>query len=225
MLFLADVDRHILAFRRFPDNHAFVNLHARSHKQHAAILGVIQAVATGFAGFKHHEGSLYPLRNIHAVHDAVAVGIGQKLLPVAHQAARRDAEFQMAHAGVTGAHVDDLRLAGSQLFHNRAHILLGHLDHQQFHRLEGLAVFILLINDPRAADRKLKSLPAHGFNQDGQMQLTAARHLECVGCLGFAHPHTDVGFNLFKQTVPQVAGGHELSLTSGKRAVIDHENH
>ncbi len=176
MLLLAHVHYNVFVFRRLTDDHALVHRNRRADKQRPTILRVEQAVATGFAGFKHHQGALYALRNIalirlisveHAVHNPVAVGIGQELLTIPHQATGGNTELQVAGARLTGTHVHDLRLARAELFHYRAHIAFRHFDHQQLHRLQQVAVFVGFINHLRTADGKFIPLTPHGFNQNG----------------------------------------------------------
>ena len=100
---------------------------------------------------------------------------------IADQAAGGDLKFQAGIAVLCGAHVHEHSLALGQLADDRAGVVLGHVDVAGFYGLELLAVFISLENNLGLADGKLISLAAHHFNEDGQMQLAAAGHLECIG--------------------------------------------
>ena len=130
----------------------------------------------------------------------------------------------MRHARVPRAHVDELRFAGAEFFHDRADIAIRHLDHQEFNRL-ALFPVNLLINDDRARYLEFIALTAHFLDQDGKMQFAAAGDLKCIRGIRFLHAQGNVRFDLLHQAVAQVAGRHIFALTAGKRARVDHEHH
>ena len=66
---------------------------------------------------------------------------------------------------------------------------------------------IVLIEYLCLADSKLKALTAHVFNQNRQVKLTAARHLEAVRGICLLHPQAHVRVQLPEQAVTQMAGG------------------
>ena len=180
-----------------------------------------------------NQRSLRALRDIsliqliaveHVVHDAVAVGIREEFLAVAHQAARRDFKFQVRHARVARTHVDHLGLSAAELLHHRAHIGIRHLDHQKLDRLIQLAVD-LLVNHMRARYLELIVLAAHLLDEDRQVQLAAAGDFKGIGGIGFLHAHGHVRLDLLEQAVAQVAACHILALAARKGAVVDHEQH
>ena len=57
------------------------------------------------------------------------------------------------------------------------------------------------------------------------MQLAPARDLESVRRLSLLNSHADIRLNLFEKPVSEVAGGDKLSLSAGKRTVVDNEVH
>ena len=130
----------------------------------------------------------------------------------------------MRHAAVAGAHVDQLRLAGAELLHDRADVGIGNLDNEELHRLTELAVDGLG-DDLGTRYLKLVILAAHGFDQNGKVQLSSARYLEGVGAVGFLNAQGDIGFDLLEQSVAQVAGGDVLALLAREGRVVDDKVH
>ena len=158
------------------------------------------------------------------VHDAVSVGVGEELGTVAHQSSGGNTELDMRHAAVAGAHVDQLRLAGAELFHDRSDVRIGNLDNEELHRLTELAVDGLG-DDLGTRYLKLVVLATHGLNQNGKMKLASARYLEGVSAVGFLDAQGDVGFDLLEQSVAQVAGGDVLALLAREGRIVDDEVH
>ncbi len=54
-------------------------------------------------------------------------------------------EFKVRGAAVAGTHVEQLCLSGTELFHDRADVVIRNFNHQKLHRLQLLAVFFLKI--------------------------------------------------------------------------------
>ena len=233
MLFLTYVDGDVLVLGASADDHAFVYIHAGADEQPAALLSGIQAVGDRLACLIGNQRALVAGDDIalirlvgikDMVHDTVAVGVGEELGAITHQSARRDAELDMRCAAVAGAHVDELSLAGAELLHHSADIRLGHLDDQVLDRLAQHAVDHLG-DDLGAADLKLIALAAHGLDEDREMQLASARHLEGIGGVGLFHAHGDVGLHLFEEAVAQVARGNILALAARKGRIVDNKVH
>ena len=153
------------------------------------------------------------------VHDAIALGVGEELVAEADQATSRNLEFHAQIACHLG-HVLQLSLAQAQALHNCAHIILGHVNGQCLHGLLQSAGLVAMHNNLRLANLQLKALTAHGFNQNGQMQLAAAGHLISIGAIGFLNAQSHVGFCLFIQTVTDVTAGYEFALLASKGAVV-----
>ena len=153
------------------------------------------------------------------VHNAVSFGIGKELVTEPDKPSGGNLKLQPHIAGHF-MHVDQLGLAGSQIFHDNAHEILRHINSQRFHGFHGMSVFIFAQDDLRLADLHFKAFPAHRLNQNGQMQFAAAFYDKGVGVLCFLHAHGHVGLNLFHQTVPQMTAGYILALFAGKGTVV-----
>ena len=158
------------------------------------------------------------------VHNAVTFSISKELVTEANQATSRNLEFHTQIAGHFG-HVLQLSLTQAQAFHYSTHEVLRYVDGQCFHRLHQLAVFIAVHNNLRFTNLQLKAFTTHGFNQNRQMQLATTSNLISIRAVGFFNTHGNVGFNLFEQTVTQVTAGNEFAFTTGKRAVVNVEEH
>ena len=57
------------------------------------------------------------------------------------------------------------------------------------------------------------------------MQLATTSNLISIRAVGFFNTHGNVCLNLFEQTVTQVTAGNEFAFTTGKRAVVNVEEH
>lgn len=116
--------------------------------------------------------------------------VRQKLVTEADQPACRNDKF---HTQVSRQllHADQLRLTRPEAFHDRSHKLLRHINVQPFQRFAPMTVNHF-INDRRLADLHFIPFPAHHFNQNRQMQLSAAADLKRVGGIRFFHPHGHV---------------------------------
>ena len=74
-------------------------------------------------------------------------------------------------------------------------------------------------------DRELEALPAHGLDQDRQLQLAAALHLPGVGALGRADPQRDVADQLGVEAALDQAGGELRAVGAGQRRGVDADGH
>ena len=159
------------------------------------------------------------------VHDAVALGIGHELVTVADQPAGGDHEFKARSAFAERPHIGQLALSQAQLFDHGTGVFIRHVHIDAFHGFQEPSVRAALINDLCLADGKFVALAAHGLDQDGQMQLSAAGHLEVVRAVGLFDPQGNVRIQLAHQAVAQVAGSDIFALLSRERAVIDQKMH
>ena len=83
---------------------------------------------------------------------------------------------------------------------------LGHVDHQPLHGL-ALHAVDLLVQHAGGGDLELIALPAHGLDEDGQVHLAPAGHVEGVGGASVSVTRRDTSFSgLPEQPVPQVGG-------------------
>ena len=233
LLFAADVDGDVLHLGTHAHHHALIHGHAGADEQSATVLGGKQAVGHGLAGLVGHQGAGVAPLDLALVghillkdggHDALALGVGQKLVAVAEQAPGGDQELQL-HAAAHGSHGEKLRLAGAQLFHHGAHVVRRHVGDHPLHRL-ALDPIDLLVEHTGGRDLELIAFPAHGLNEDGQGHLATARHVEGVGgVLHLGDPQGHVLQSFPEQTVPELTAGDELALPPGKGGVVDGEGH
>ena len=78
-------------------------------------------------------------------------------------------------------------------------------------------------DDLRAAGHELVALAAHHLDQNGELQLAAAEHLEGVGRAGLFHADGDVGEQLFFEALAQIAAGDVCAFAAGEGRVVDAE--
>ena len=109
LLFLTNIANDILVSRTFTDNHAFIDLNARTDKQTASVLSVEKAVARAGACFMNDDRAAFSGLNItlvrlvsrkELIHNAVAVGVGHELRTVADKASCGDLEFKVSCSAV-----------------------------------------------------------------------------------------------------------------------------
>ena len=79
-------------------------------------------------------------------------------------------------------------------------------------------------DDPRRTDLHLVALAAHGLEQDGEVQLAAARDLELLGA-ELLDAQGDVGLDLAHEAVAEVAAGDVLALLAGEGGGVGAEGH
>ena len=210
MLLLADVDHDVVRTRAFADDLALVHRHTRADEHPTAILRVEQPIGARIARFVRDEASRLALGNLalkrliaveDVVHHAVAARVGHELAAVTHQTARRNQKLQPRAGIAERRHIGHLRLAHAELFHDRADVLLRHVDRQFLDRLGHDAVFILVQNDLRTGHRKFIALTAHLLDQNRKVQLASAADAERVGGIRFLDAHRDVRLDLVKQAI------------------------
>ena len=233
MLGAADVYRDILGLRAYADYHSAVDLCPRSDEHGAALLRVPDAVGHCLAGFKCNQGTGAAAGNIALVRfvalkngseDSLTLGVSEKLVPVAEQAAGRNQKFHL-HAAAHRSHLQELALTLAQLLHDRAHVILRYIHNDAFHRLAELSVD-LLVQHARRRNLKLIALAAHGLDQDGKAHLAASGDVETVGAvLHVGDAQRNVFQRFTHQTVADLAGGDELPFPARKRTVVDGEGH
>src|SRR5206468_1788763 len=137
-------------------------------------------------------------------------GLGHELPPEADQAARRHQELE-AHVGAaalegrTGDHVLHLPLALAEVLDYWAGVVLRHVDDHVLDRL-GKDVGDALEDDLGPRDLELETLAPHGLNEDRKMELAAAADLELVGRLRQLDAEANIGAELARQALVEVAG-------------------
>ena len=121
MLGAADIDGHIVALRAHADYHTGIDLRAGAYEHRAALLSVPDAVGDCFAGLERDEGACIAAGDIALVrlvlfkdggHDALTLGVGQKLVAVAEKSSGRDKVGQL-YTAAHRQHLDKLALASA----------------------------------------------------------------------------------------------------------------
>ena len=229
----AHVDGDVIGLRADAHDHAGVDLRARGDEHRAALLSVPDAVGDRLAGLERYEracaaaGDIALVRLVllkHGRHDALALGVGQELVAIAEESARRD-EVAELYAVADGGHLDELALARAELLHNRAHIVRGNVDDDALDRLAGDAVY-LLIQHARGGYLEFIALAAHGLNEDAQAHFAASCDVKRVGrAVNIGHAQGDVLERFADEAVAYLARGDELALAACKGAVVDGEGH
>ena len=148
----------------------------------------------------------------------------QEFVAEADQATGGNAVFQTHTAFAVRLHVDHFAFAQTQGLHHAALMLFFHVSGHEFHRLALLAVDVLE-HHTRLGDGQLVALAAHVFQQDGQVQFTAAGHFKNAVLVGFLDAQGHVVLQFLLEAIPDLAAGHELAFTAGQRAGVDAEVH
>ena len=233
LLAAADVHRDVLVLGRDADDHAGVDRRAGADEERAALLRVEQAVGDGLAGLPGDEAAgaaaaelalvgLVALKD--AGHDALALGVGQKLVAVAEEPALRHEEGRLG-AAADGQHLDELARREPSFSMTAPMYSLGTSTTTRSmgsHFLPSISRKSTRGGD----DGELIALPAHGLYEDGEVHLAAAGHDEAVrGALQLAHAQGDVLERLAEQPLAYLAAGDELALAPGEGAVVHGEGH
>ncbi len=109
----------------------------------------------------------------HVRHDTGTACQGHEFRLEADQTARRNQVFQTHTTVAIRLHILQVTATTPQFFHHCALVSVFHVDSQHFERLAFLAVDFTEHNT-RLAHAHLKTFTSHVFQQDGQMQFTAA---------------------------------------------------
>ena len=147
-----------------------------------------------------------------------APGVGQEVGAVPEETPGRDPEGEPHQAQPRVPHLRQVRPPRAQLLHDDAHVLLRHIDHQLFVRLEPLAIRSVPGDDPRTRDLELVSLAPHRLHEDGEVQLAPAGDLQRIGRLGLLDLERHVLLQLPEQPVAHLAAGDELPFASREAA-------
>ena len=159
-----------------------------------------------------------------AVVDAVAAGGLEEEGTEADQSPGGDAVFQADIAGPVVVDVGQLSETASQVLGEGADELLpgvydelfdGFLHLAADHPGDGLGL----------GNLELIPFPAHGFHEDGQVQLAPAGNEELVGGSGGFHAEADVGAELPQQPLVEVAGGAVFTFPAHHWGGVDAEGH
>src|SRR5699024_7791199 len=85
-----------------------------------------------------------------------ALGVGHKFVSVSEKTSCRDEELK-SHAAAVGSHMGHYGLSLTELAHDGAYMLFGHIYEKSFDRLEFFAV-LFLVENSWGGYREFKSL-------------------------------------------------------------------
>src|SRR5208283_682935 len=233
LLFLGDIDFHVLLAGVFAHDHAFVNFDDRADEKFAAFLQAPERIGRGNTravgdertrGAESHVTTVFHPAFKDGVDESSAASVGEELAAQANQAARRDFEIEAHAAGAVIAHFEHFAAAAADSFHDDADETLGNVNDEA---LDGLHLFAVFgaDDDFGFADHEFKTFPAHGFDEDGELEFAAAEDAEGFGRVGVFDADGDVGEQLFGEAVAKIARGEVIAFAAGKRAGVDAENH
>src|SRR5690606_24352119 len=234
MLFLRRVDRQVVAAAVDADDHAFVDLVARTDEEQPSLLKVEERIARGAAVDHRHEHADVALTDFrrharritieHVIEQAGAGRDGQVLGPEADQASRGNAVFE-AHASTpVPHHAQQLAAPLREPAHHRPLTLLGEVDRHALPRRVDLAVDAAL-DHGRPRYRELVALAPHRLDQHGEMELAAPRHAKLVRVLGGLDAQRDVVLRLLLEARANLTAREVLAFASRERRLVDLERH
>ena len=135
-------------------------------------------------------------------------------------------EHQPQPAAAGGAHLHHLGFALGELLHHDAGIGLVDVDHHLLDRLQDVAgLGVALEQHLGARDRELEALAPHGLDQNAELQLAAARHLDRVVVGRFGDLERHIALGLAEQAVANHAAGDLAAFGAGERGIVDPERH
>jgi ABC-type multidrug transport system ATPase subunit len=181
--------------------------------------------------------------------DATAVSQGEKQLLTIARAFLADPDILILDEATSSVDTRTevlIQQAMAELMKDRTSFVIAHrlstirgadiilvMDHGAHHRAgfaRGAAGRRRLLLRPlqqpvRGGARQLHALAAHLLDEDGEMQLAAARDLDAVGAAEVFDAQRDVDAQLALETVLDLAQGHGAAVLAGERAVVDEEEH
>src|SRR5882762_1061608 len=233
LLFLGNVDVHILLAGILAEDHAFIDLDGRADEELAALLNIPQRErgrnsgtvrderASGAQG--HFAGIIHPAIE-NGVNQRGPARIREQLAAQADQAARGDFEIEAHAAGIVIAHLEHFATTAADSFENDADEVFRDVDHQPLERLQLAAVFSTH-HDFGFADHQLETFAAHRFDQDGELQFATAENAKRFRRIGIFDANRNVGEQLFLQPVAKITRSEIAAFFAGKRAAVHRENH
>src|SRR5262249_165123 len=144
LLGLRRIDDEVVVARVHADDHAGVDALAGADEQHAALLQIEQRVGVALAGILNDEHAVLTalqrsgvgaVLGEAVVQDAGAARVGEELIAVADEAARRNHLLHAGAAGAGGAHLAQAAGAATELLDDHADELVIDIDQQVFVRL------------------------------------------------------------------------------------------
>ena len=123
-------------------------------------------------------------------------------------------------------HVGDLGFAAGEVLHApRPWIPWGFPGTASRSAPAGCPFVVLAIDHLGTRDQHFVAFAAHLLDEDGDLHFAAAADVENVRVVGLLDAQGDVGADFLHQPFPDVAGGDELAVDAGERAVVDGELH
>ena len=231
LLFAHHVHVEVVVARVLADDHALVNLDSRPDEENAAFLQAVERVCGRHALAVGDQRARRPLRNLALVRDVAvkervhydgSARFGQHLAAQADEAAAGHAKLQSRAARTVIVHLRHLTLARAQFLDHHANEPLRHVDGEMLNRFHAHAVYDLR-DDLRPPGHQLEAFAPHHLNQDRELQLAAAQHLEAVGRAGLLHTDGHVGEQFFVEALAQIPAGDVLPFAAGKGRSVDIE--
>src|SRR3712207_4830400 len=142
----------------------------------------------------------------------------------ADEAARGRLELKPDAPRAVVDHLRHLAFAPPHRLGDDADELLGAVDDDQLNRLQRPPL-LAPRDDFGLRDLYLVALAPHHLDEDGELQLAAARDLELVGRVSLLDPYGDVAEHLAVEPFFELARGDVLALGARERRVVDAEDH
>ena len=212
------------------DNHALVDRIAGLDKERTARFEVEQGIGYGIAGPVGTDAASVAAREVAApfliafkvgIHDACSLGVGEKFVLVADEAARGNGKFKTDTAGAGVVEIEHLALALVDFLGHHAHEAFVAVHVEMLDGLKDLAVLGFLQDDLGASHRELKAFPAHGFHQDGHLEFAAALDDEAVIFVRRLHAYGHVAQRLLFKAVLDDAALQELAFMACQGRGVD----
>ncbi len=159
------------------------------------------------------------------VEDALTTGFRKELGADADQAPGGNDELQAHAAFMLHLVLDELALAGLEHLGDATSVLVGDIEDSALVGLEPLAVGAGLIDHLRAAHHDLEAFAADLLDENCELQLATAQHLEVVRAGTFVQAQSHVVAHFPHQALFQLAGLDGLTLLASQWARVDGENH
>ena len=172
MLFLADVDRQVVALVRHSDNLPRIYGRRGIDEHRAAVLRIEQTVGRRFSRFESDERAVCSSRDLsferlitveYGTHNAFAARVGKKFVSVTEKSTGGDKKFKSC-SRTYRAHVQQFAFSFAHFAHNRADRRFGYVCDKSFKRFAANAVYCF---EKHFRGRYLELVPlaAHGLHK------------------------------------------------------------
>ena len=212
---------------------AKIHLVTRIDEELATVLQLVDGIGIGSACLHRNHRTVdtagnLPLEGLVLLetvgHDGLTLTGGEHIGTQTDDTSRRDIELDIHPVGLA-LHRGHLSLAAGHHINHLRGKLLGHIDGEFLNGFT-LHPVDLLVDNLGLPHLQLVALAAHGLDEHGEMEHTAAADNPLVGAvLEGSHAQGEVLLQLFVQTVVDMAAGHKLALLAEEGGVIDGEKH